>query len=227
MSLVLPQPPATDIPAWVPPAAPRSRVSSPPRIPAEPPHSPPLTLCILADRDTRPDELPADRVDLLISLGGVSDETVIHFHERLGAPRTCVIRGDGDTARAVPEPFDDLHRELMEVAGLPVVGMGGAVGPGSGTHRYTEDEARAFFDATPSAELVVSHDQPMEGGAGPGGRAGCQALQNYIVRSQPRLVLHGHTGINRVRRMGRAWVVGTCGIRFLTIPRGGGLRIAA
>ncbi|MBE3639337.1 metallophosphoesterase family protein [Mangrovicoccus algicola] len=91
-----------------------------------------------------------------------------------------------------------LHGETIEIGGLAIAGIGGAVPPLPPlpwrSHDLTEDEAEAMLAPVERADLLICHSPPegiadrLEDGRG----IGSTALRAAIARIRPRLAVCGH-----------------------------------
>jgi uncharacterized protein len=175
---------------------------------------------VIADTDVRPEILEYERCDLLISLGDISDETIMHYAWRLQNPPIFAVRGIRDSDRPFPDEVVDLDADLATFGSLSVLGLRGCDWDSTRPHALSQREAQARLRGAPRADIVIAHNSP-RGIHDRGGRVnrGFEALAEYIRRHQPAFVLHGHQRANQVTRVGSTWVVGTHGHRFLRIPR--------
>jgi len=90
-----------------------------------------------------------------------------------------------------------LHGEAVEVAGLRIFGLGGAVPEtpfGSWSWDISEAGAETLLKACNSADILVTHSPPKGVADETSGRLsiGSTAVRDAIKRIQPKLVLCGH-----------------------------------
>lgn len=90
-----------------------------------------------------------------------------------------------------------LHREGVDIGGVPFFGLGGGVPVtpfGAWSYDFTEDEARGLLSTCPEGVVLVSHSPPLghADADGTGRHMGSAAVLETIERTHPRLVVCGH-----------------------------------
>jgi Icc-related predicted phosphoesterase len=90
-----------------------------------------------------------------------------------------------------------LHGTGTEIAGVPFFGLGGGIPVtpfGSWSYDFTEAEAARLLSDCPAAAVLVSHSPPKGAvdRSSSGQSLGSTAVQEAVLRLQPRLVVCGH-----------------------------------
>ena len=125
------------------------------------------------------------------------------YWERLRAPFTAPIR--------------DLHLRVETLEGVRFGGSNGSwkYKP-KGYFLYEQDEAVALLAGFPPVDVLVCHNSPR----GVHDRddevhTGFDALNGYIARSRPRLLIHGHQHVEVETTVGATRVMGVFGWRVV------------
>src|SRR5262245_30443307 len=85
-----------------------------------------MNLLIIADNESAVSHLPEVNADLLISLGDMPDELILHAAERCACIHVLAVKGNHDGAGIFPKPILDLHERTWEFQGLRFGGFGGS-----------------------------------------------------------------------------------------------------
>lgn len=106
------------------------------------------------------------------------------------------VRGNHDSL-ALPQGMVDLHCKIFTFEGIKFGGFQGAWKYKPRGHFLYEDiEVERFLSRFPGVDVFVAHN-PMAGihDVDDGVHNGFGAFRNYCLRTQPKLFLHGHSGI--------------------------------
>jgi Icc-related predicted phosphoesterase len=99
---------------------------------------------------------------------------------------------------AAPYPhLHCLHGESIELHGLTIVGVGGAIPEtpfGDWSVDHSEHDAQRWLDPFDHADILVTHSPPKDHCDldSEGNRYGSSAILDWIQRAQPRYALCGH-----------------------------------
>jgi Icc-related predicted phosphoesterase len=178
-----------------------------------------MKLLVLADIDDLHWRGGGGRVDALLALGDMNDEVILQAAAAWQAPAVFAVRGNHDSDTPFPAPIVDLHLRTAACAGLRFGGLNGCwqYKP-HGHFLYYQEEADAFLEAFPAVDVFLSHNSPRgvhdrEDGV----HTGFTALNSYIERAAPRLLLHGHQHQERETLVGDTRVIGVYGWKVLEI----------
>jgi Icc-related predicted phosphoesterase len=112
---------------------------------------------------------------------------------------TDCVKGNHDTPTPFPEGITDLHLRKVEFGGLTFGGFNGSwkYKP-RGHFPYEQAEATALIERLPAVDILVSHNSPRHvHDKEDETHYGFEGLNTYITRHQSRLLLHGHSHVNR------------------------------
>ena len=116
---------------------------------------------------------------------------------------TVLVHGNAESpdelkSAAAPYPhLHCLHGESIELNGLTIVGVGGAIPEtpfGDWSVDHAEHDAQQWLDPFESADILVTHSPP-HGHCdidSSGNRFGSSAILDWIQRRQPKVALCGH-----------------------------------
>ena len=116
------------------------------------------------------------------------------------AGKAIFVSGNNETVEELraATPVRVLHGETLEIGGIRIAGLGGAVPPLTplpwASFDLTEDEARRLLDRIDGADILVSHSPPKGVGDRHGqlGPIGSEAVLAAAKRLAPRYLLCGH-----------------------------------
>lgn len=179
----------------------------------------PMNLLILADMDDFHWPHGGGRADLLLACGDLTDQLIQEAAQAYGNPRILAVKGNHDMPVPFPCPIEDLHLKVVEVGGLRIGGLNGCWKyKNRGAFLYDQTEAHALMADFPPVDILVTHNSPRgihdrEDGV----HQGFDALNDYIHRHEPRLVIHGHQHVDRETVVGWTRIVGVYGQRLLAV----------
>ena len=131
--------------------------------------------------------------------------------------RIYAVKGNHDGNTLFPDPIQDLHLQICEQSGIRFGGINGSWHYKTAGHfMHTQEEAQIMLDRFPAVDILLSHNSP-RGVHERGGDAhsGFDALNSYIQRTRPALVIHGHQHVNQETRVDRTRVIGVHGHRVI------------
>ncbi len=180
-----------------------------------------MNLLVLADIDDFHWRGPAGKADLLLALGDLADAVILEAVAAWHCPAVFAVKGNHDSAGPFPEPIVDLHLRTADFAGRRFGGLNGCwqYKP-RGDYLYYQEEAEAFLADFPSVDIFISHNSPRHiHDREDDVHTGFMALNAYIERARPRLLLHGHQHQERETRVGETRVIGVFGWRVIALAR--------
>jgi Icc-related predicted phosphoesterase len=187
-----------------------------------------MKLLVLADIDDLRWRGPQGSADLLLALGDMADAVILEAAAAWRCPAVFAVKGNHDSDGPFPEPIVDLHLQAMEYAGLRFGGLNGCwqYKP-RGSFLYYQEEAEEFLASFPAVDVLLSHNSPRRvHDREDEVHTGFIALNAYIERARPRLLLHGHQHQERETRVGETRVLGIYGWKVIEIADPGGRRTA-
>ena len=178
-----------------------------------------MKLLVLADIDDLSWRGGRGRADALVALGDMADAVILQAAEAWNCPQAFAVKGNHDSDGPFPEPIIDLHMHTMEFGGLLFGGLNGCwqYKP-RGHFLYYQEEAEAFLAAFPAVDVFISHNSPRRvHDCEDEIHTGFTALNSYIRRAKPRLLLHGHQHQECESLVGRTRVVGIYGWKVMEV----------
>ncbi|HEX7503541.1 MAG TPA: metallophosphoesterase [Acidobacteriota bacterium] len=172
-----------------------------------------MILLALADIDDLSWQGGRGRADALLALGDMADQVILQATEAWQAAAVFAVRGNHDSAAPFPPPIVDLHLRTAELGGLRFGGLNGCwqYKP-RGAFLYYQEEAEAFLESFPAVDVFISHNSPRRvHDREDDVHTGFSALNSYIERAAPRLLLHGHQHRERETLVGATRVIGIYG----------------
>ena len=178
-----------------------------------------MKLAIICDDEFEARRIPAQEVDVLVSLGDLPDSVILEVADRCYPKEILAVRGNHDADVPFPEGVMDLHLKTCALGGVTFGGFCGAwkFKP-KGDFLFAQEEVEHLMKPFPPVDIFLSHNSP---------RAvhdrddevhlGFIAFSNYITRCQPKFFLHGHQHHAVETAIGGTLVVGSFGFRFLTL----------
>jgi Icc-related predicted phosphoesterase len=178
-----------------------------------------MKLLILADIDSFRWQWEKGQVDLIISCGDVSDQLILEASEAFNCPRLFAVKGNHDSNMPFSLPIIDLHLITSNLNGFTFGGLNGSwkYKP-KGYFLYEQNEVSGFLKNYSAVNVFVSHNSPL----GIHDKQdevhnGFKGLNEYIERTKPKLLIHGHQHCNKETVVGETRVIGVYGHRILEI----------
>lgn len=178
-----------------------------------------MKLLVLADIDDLRWRGGRGRADALLALGDIPDAVILQAAEGWQCPTVLAVKGNHDADVPFPAPVVDLHLRTVELGGLKFGGLNGCLQyKPRGQFLYYQEEVEAFLETFPAVDIFLSHNSPR----GVHDReddvhTGFIALNTYIERAAPRLLLHGHQHLERETRVGATRVIGVYGWKVIEV----------
>jgi Icc-related predicted phosphoesterase len=157
--------------------------------------------------------------DALLALGDLADEVILQAAKAWQCQAVFAVRGNHDSEAPFPELVVDLHLRTAEFAGLSFGGLNGCwqYKP-RGAFLYYQEEAEAFLENFPPVDVFISHNSPRRvHDREDEVHTGFTALNTYIERASPRLLLHGHQHREGETRVAATRVIAVYGWKVIEI----------
>jgi len=174
---------------------------------------------IIADDDEVLELLSPCDVDLLISLGDLSDATILAVAEKTNAKRIYAVKGNHDGVESFSPPIVDLHRVVKISGGIAFGGFCGCwkYNP-VGLHLFEQKDVSLLISHMPGVDVFIAHNSPRGvHECDKKAHIGFDSFREYIEKYQPRLFLHGHQHLNSTTKIGKTEVVGVFGFKFIKL----------
>ena len=178
-----------------------------------------MKLLILADIDDFQWKHGVGHADVLLSCGDVPDQVILGAAEAYRCSLILAVKGNHDSNSPFPKPIVDLHLQVQEHGGISFGGMNGSwrYKP-RGHFLYSQAEAQGFLAAFPQVDIFLSHNSPRGiHDQNDGVHYGFEALNTYINRVKPRILIHGHQHTNMESQVKETRIIGVYGHRLIEI----------
>jgi Icc-related predicted phosphoesterase len=178
-----------------------------------------MRILILADLDDLQWRGGTGQADLVVALGDSADALILEAAAAHQCSTIFAVKGNHDAPAPFPTAITDLHLDIAEYGGLVFGGLNGSwrYKP-RGHFLYEQAEVEALLAELPAVDVFISHNSPL-GIHDQADRvhAGFSGLLNYVLRQQPRILLHGHQHQDVETRVGNTGVIGVYGDRLLEL----------
>ncbi len=180
------------------------------------------------DQRIREESLPG--IDLILSCGDLAQEYLIYLQEKISAP-LYYVKGNHDIrhGRYKPEGCTDIHKRLVLVNGLRILGFEGSNWYNGNENQYTEKEMKKIVGTmwfslmkNRGVDIVITHSPPRQiHDAEDLCHRGFQCFIDLINKYNPGYFIHGHihkhfnNPEDRVTLYGKTKVINTCGYNIL------------
>lgn len=161
----------------------------------------------------------AGQADLVVSCGDVADQVILEAADAHSCKAIFTVKGNHDPNTPFIRPIVDLHLQVREQAGLRLGGLNGSwkYKP-RGHFLYEQWEVEAFLGSFPPVDIFVSHNCPR----GIQERQdevhqGFEGLRSYILRTIPKLVIHGHQHLDKESQIENSNVVSVFGYKLIEL----------
>ena len=178
-----------------------------------------MKVLIIADDDEVSSLIHPCNVDLLISLGDLSDITILKIAKTVNAGKIYAVKGNHDSGEVFSQPIVDLHRVVKISGGTAFGGFCGCwkYKP-KGFHLFEQKDVFSAITHMSGVDIFIAHNSPR----GVHERdqhthIGFDAFKEYITTFQPQLFLHGHQHVNSLSKIGRTEILGVFGFKFIDL----------
>lgn len=167
-----------------------------------------------------PDFVRAHRVDVVITAGDLNRYKLTGI-DQAGVPTMGVYGNHCRRDYLGALGMQNLHLSTVTIDGVSFTGLEGCVRykADSAAALYTQEEYHRLVAELPPADVLVTHCPPrgVNDHDDPA-HVGIDALNDWLQRTSPALLIHGHTyPTHPVRRVGSTRVEYVHGGRLLTI----------
>jgi uncharacterized protein len=183
-----------------------------------------MRLLVLADEESwlpLPALIASHAPDAVVTLGDLEPD-VLDPLGRFDLPVLGVYGNHDDGRYLEAANATNLHLARATLHGIAFAGFEGCVRytPGAAL-QYTQKQASRLARRIPAADILITHAPPRGIHEEPDDRAheGFDGLRDHVLRTSPRLLLHGHTPApaRRAQRLGETTVVHVVGHRVIDV----------
>lgn len=178
-----------------------------------------MKLLVVADVDDFHWHGSPGNADLAVSCGDVDDSYLIEIAKAHNCQNIFAVKGNHDSTAPFAAPIIDLHLKTAEYNGILFGGLNGCFKyKPAGYFLYEQWEVEEFLKYFPKVDIFVSHNSPKRiHDKNDEGHTGFEALNTYIKRTNPKLLLHGHQHIEKETIVQNTRVVCIYGHRIIEI----------
>ena len=178
-----------------------------------------MKILVIADIDDLHWKHGSGQADLLLSCGDVYDQLILEAAEAYKCQDIFAVKGNHDRKEPFKEPIIDLHLQTLNHRGISFGGLNGSwkYKP-RGDFLYDQYEVESFLSGFPSVDIFLSHNSPRgvhdkEDGT----HYGFDALNSYLTRSEPKLLIHGHQHVDQETLVTETKVVSVYGYKMINV----------
>ena len=158
-----------------------------------------MKVLVIADRRPRINiagVVQKEGIELIITLGDLSRADILELKDIQDVPKIGVY-GNHDSGTYMPElAIADMHLKIWDYKGLRFGGFQGCVRykENPDAIMFTQEEATQLMANFPAVDVFLSHCPPRGiNDEEEVAHQGFDALLEYIERTPPKVLLHGHT----------------------------------
>lgn len=180
-----------------------------------------MNLLIIADDESLGPQVPDCTVDVLVSCGDLPDYVIFDAAKNSHCQEILAVKGNHDSSAPFSAPIRDLHLKTFEFRGLKFGGFCGSwkYKP-RGNHLFEESEVEQLLVDFPPVDIFLTHNSPrFIHDRDDDVHMGFATFNQYIQRTHPKFLLHGHQHQNLETMIGGTRVIGTYGHRLLVVSK--------
>jgi uncharacterized protein len=180
-----------------------------------------MKLLILADIDDFHWKHGPGQADIIVSCGDVSDQVILEAAHAYACSTIFAVKGNHDTDEAFEKPIIDLHLKVCEHGGIRFGGFQGSwrYKP-RGHFLYDQEEVQDLLGNFPPVDIFLSHNSPRGiHDKDDEVHYGFDALNTFITKAKPQLVIHGHQHVDKETRINETRVIGVYGYKLIETGR--------
>jgi len=180
-----------------------------------------MRIVAIADDDSLVGHLEEDKVDVLLSLGDLWDNSIEKARDRYLPSKVLGVRGNHDTDGAFPPFVTPLHFTVETFGGLVFGGFNGSWKyKNKGHHMFEQEYVSRILRAFPKVDVFIAHNSPW----GIHERdsdihQGFRGFLDYIERARPSYFIHGHQHMNLTSKHQDTEIIGVFGEQSFTINK--------
>ena len=178
-----------------------------------------MKLLIIADIDDFHWKHGEGQADVVLSCGDVADQVILEAARAHACATIFAVKGNHDINAPFADPIVDLHLQVREFRGLTFGGLNGSwkYKP-RGHFLYDQGEVETLLRTFPPVNVLLSHNSPrgihdQEDEV----HIGFQALNTYIQRASPCVVIHGHQHAEKETKLEDTRIIGVFGHKQMEI----------
>jgi len=161
----------------------------------------------------------AGTADILLSCGDIFDQVILEAAAAYSCSKILAVKGNHDSSPPFPSPVIDLHLRVETFKGIQFGGLNGSwkYKP-RGHFLYNQKDIEQPLSSFPPVDILISHNSP-KGVHDKDDEihVGFEALNCYLQRAKPRLLIHGHQHTNIETKISGTTVLGVYGSRLIDL----------
>ena len=179
----------------------------------------PTSVVVIADDDSKVGHLKQRDVDVLLCLGDLWNSTIERACDLYCPEMVFAVRGNHDLPAPLPAYAIPLHLKVETFHGIKFGGLDGCWNyKARGHFLFSQEQANEMLSGFPAVDVMIAHNSP---------RTiherediihkGFDGLLDYVQRSTPKYLIHGHQHVNQTTTIGQTTVIGVFGEAFLLL----------
>ena len=178
-----------------------------------------MKILAIADIDDFLWKYGSGQAEVLMSCGDVSDRVILEAAEAYDCRTVFAVKGNHDSPAPFAKPILDLHLQTRKHGSLIFGGLNGSwrYKP-RGYFLYDQGQVDGFLSTFVPVDVFLSHNSPRGiHDRKDGVHHGFDALNTYINRANPKVLIHGHQHVNRETVVALTRVIGVYGFKVIEI----------
>lgn len=161
-------------------------------------------------------EVNPQEFDLVLLLGDINEPTVDYILNQARFVRVYGIYGNHDPKTIAG--MDAMDGKILFINGYKIGGISGVNEHYHCVHSYSEEAVQKKLNRLGPVDILVTHAPPYSISKDEDRvHQGFKALDDYILRYNPKYVYYGHLHSRQRHRIGQTEVVGIAGKEFVRI----------
>jgi len=176
-----------------------------------------MKILAIADIDDLSWQYGSGEADVVVSCGDIDNRVILQAAAKYNCNKIFAVKGNHDSCEPFPDSVCDLHLRTEKYGGLTLGGLNGSwkYKP-KGFYLYEQYEIKQFLSQFPPVNIFISHNSPA--GIHECDRhvhQGFEGLQEYISKTKPEILIHGHQHINKETARAGCRIIGIYGYRLI------------
>lgn len=178
-----------------------------------------MRILVLSDIDDFHWQHGTGKADIVLSCGDVPDQVIIEAANAYGCSTILAVKGNHDSTMPSHKLITYLHLKTHEYMGLKFGGLNGSwkYKP-VGHFLYEQHEVQTLLASFPPVDVFLSHNSPRKiHDKEDEVHYGFDGLNSYILKNNPKILIHGHQHINKESQLKETRIVGVLGYKIIEI----------
>lgn len=159
------------------------------------------------------------KADILLSCGDIYDQVILEAATAFSCSKILAVKGNHDSSPPFPPPILDIHLHVETFKGVQFGGLNGSwkYKP-RGHYLHEQSDIEQALASFPRVDVLISHNSPKGiHDKDDEVHIGFEALNQYLQRAKPKLLIHGHQHKNIETKISDTKVLGVYGSRLIDL----------